>query len=84
MSVLHMQPVQFKKPPTKGVYKLPVYKILSRWGVLATTGHSSNFVMWLDLPSNRNNFINNADQGILYCFIFNNIKININYNLFFS
>ncbi len=53
LSVLHLDPVQFKVPPSTGVYRLPIYKTLARWGVLATTGHSSNFVMWVDLPSNR-------------------------------
>lgn len=28
-----------------------MYKVLSRWGVLATTGHSSNFVMRIPMPS---------------------------------
>ena len=65
LPVLHLVPVQHRKPPTEGVYRLPVYKILSRRGVLATTGHSTNFVMWMEVPSNRRNIINNqgfADQ----------------------
>jgi len=48
--VIWLNPVQFRKPTQKDIYMCPVYKILSRWGVLATTGHSSNFVMWIEVP----------------------------------
>ena len=33
----------------------PVYKELSREGTLSTSGH---FVMWIELPSDREDFIN--------------------------
>jgi hypothetical protein len=28
-----------------------VYKTLSRWGTLATTGHSSNYILTLEVPT---------------------------------
>jgi hypothetical protein len=40
-------------PPPEGMYRCPVYKILSRAGVLSTTGHSTNFVLWIDIPTDR-------------------------------
>merc|ERR1711865_747720 len=65
MPVLMFVPVKDRVFPTAGVYQLPIYKVLGRAGILATTGHSTNFVMWIEIPSNRGDIINNvgaADQ----------------------
>jgi len=32
------------------LYKAPIYKCSDRKGVLSTSGHSSNFIMFLDIP----------------------------------
>lgn len=66
LPVMHLLPVQNRVPPTTGVYLCPVYKILSRWGVLATTGHSSNFVLFIEIPTDKPTIANNvgdADTG---------------------
>ena len=44
-------PMEADKIPDEPHYNCPLYKESARRGVLATTGHSSNFVMYLKLPS---------------------------------
>ena len=44
-------PKQNRKIPSTGVYNCPVYKVLSRAGTLSTTGHSTNYVLMLELPT---------------------------------
>jgi len=51
LPVLHMIPVVDRTPPERGVYNCPNYRVTSRTGVLKTTGHSTNFVMFVELPT---------------------------------
>lgn len=51
--IIHMLPEQNRQTPQKDIYRCPVYKILTRTGTLSTTGHSTNFVTWIEIPSNR-------------------------------
>jgi len=44
-------PKKNRKKPETGIYGCPVYKVLSRAGALSTTGHSTNYVLELELPS---------------------------------
>ena len=46
-------PVADRVTPKDGIYMCPVYKVLSRSGTLSTTGHSTNYVMLMELPSNQ-------------------------------
>ena len=50
---MHWVPYRKKDVPTYPRYQCPVYKTSDRRGVLATTGHSSNFVCFINMPSNR-------------------------------
>jgi hypothetical protein len=46
---------------------MPVYKELASKGTLPTSGHSTNFVMRIELPSGREDFINEggfSDQAV--------------------
>lgn len=49
--VVWLKPEQHRVRPETGVYECPVYKTLTRAGTLSTTGHSTNFVMDVELPS---------------------------------
>jgi len=44
-----LEPLQIKDHHPGNVYKCPVYKTSQRAGELSTTGHSTNFVLYLDL-----------------------------------
>ena len=50
MPVLEMMPIEVKNIVPAHVYACPVYKTSTRFGMLSTTGHSTNFVMFFDLP----------------------------------
>ena len=50
---IHLDPQQNRKEPTKGVYSCPCYKTTTRAGTLSTTGHSTNFVLMVEVPSNE-------------------------------
>ena len=52
---MHFLPIRNKVVPGAGHYRCPVYKILTRSGILSTTGHSTNFVFWMEVPSDRDN-----------------------------
>lgn len=54
LPLIWLVPQQNRVPPKEGIYNCPVYKVLSRRGTLSTTGHSTNFVMFIEIPSKDN------------------------------
>jgi len=50
---LYFVPAQDRVPNPKD-YNCPLYKVLTRKGTLLTTGHSTNFVMYLEMPTDEN------------------------------
>eukprot|EP00002_Diphylleia_rotans_P015940 TRINITY_DN308_c0_g1_i6.p1 TRINITY_DN308_c0_g1~~TRINITY_DN308_c0_g1_i6.p1 ORF type:complete len:4231 (+),score=876.63 TRINITY_DN308_c0_g1_i6:183-12875(+) len=53
LPVVHMKPCEAHQVRVEGTYRCPVYKTSARRGVLSTTGHSTNFVTSLLLPTDR-------------------------------
>ena len=51
LPILWLIPKEDVEAKSEGFYKCPLYKVVSRHGTLSTTGHSTNFVMFLDLPT---------------------------------
>ncbi len=51
MAPIWLRPAANRKPDA-GVYDCPCYKTLNRAGVLSTTGHSTNFVLPIEIPTN--------------------------------
>jgi len=48
---IHLDPKVNRPVPKEGVYACPCYKTTVRAGTLSTTGHSTNFVLMVEVPS---------------------------------
>ena len=51
--IMHLSPCKDREEPTGGIYRCPIYKVLSRRGVLSTTGHSTNFIMTIEMDTDQ-------------------------------
>jgi dynein heavy chain len=66
LPIILLRPGQADKFVKKSTYNCPVYKTSARRGVLSTTGHSTNFVLFIDVPSNKSqqHWINRGVAGL--------------------
>lgn len=53
MPVIHVIPIKKENLVLDKVYLCPLYKTAERKGTLSTTGHSTNFVIGLWIPSTK-------------------------------
>ena len=51
--LIHFIPMANREPPKDGVYFCPLYKVLSRCGTLSTTGHSTNYILFVEMPTDK-------------------------------
>lgn len=52
--IIWLKPVEMYKYKEEIAYQCPVYKTAERKGILSTTGHSTNFIMMISMPTEKN------------------------------
>ncbi|KAG7500858.1 dynein heavy chain 3, axonemal [Solea senegalensis] len=53
LPIIKLKPGEMSKFKHENIYVSPVYKTSARRGTLSTTGHSTNYVMSIELPSDK-------------------------------
>ncbi|XP_032988956.1 dynein axonemal heavy chain 1 isoform X1 [Rhinolophus ferrumequinum] len=51
MAVIWLLPIPNRKIQNQAIYLCPIYKTLTRAGTLSTTGHSTNYIIAVEIPS---------------------------------
>ena len=65
MPMIHIDVIEEKDVPARDSYTCPVYmyKTSERRGQLSTTGHSTNFVMMIELPMRQEDLYELAEYS---------------------
>lgn len=53
LPVIKLKPGEMARFKHENIYVCPVYKTSARRGTLSTTGHSTNYVLSIELPSDK-------------------------------
>lgn len=53
LPIMKLKPGEMAQFKHEDIYVCPVYKTSARRGTLSTTGHSTNYVMSIELPSDK-------------------------------
>lgn len=53
LPIMKLKPGEMAKFQHENIYVCPVYKTSARRGTLSTTGHSTNYVLSIELPSDK-------------------------------
>jgi dynein heavy chain len=64
--VIWLDPCGLEDPPPPNSYSHPIYKVSTRAGTLSTTGHSTNFVMFLNVPAGREGSTHWVKRGVAF------------------
>jgi len=51
--LFRLEPIRLDQRKEEATYKAPLYKTSERRGTLSTTGHSTNFVLYMDLKTDQ-------------------------------
>ena len=64
--VIWLDPCGLNDPPPPNSFRHPIYKVSTRAGTLSTTGHSTNFVRFLDIPAGEEGPSHWVKRGVAF------------------